>query len=501
MSRPVLDTRYDIDGDLNDTQDALDGPPAARRWGSRLLAFALAAAAIYGACRGFHRYSATTDELAEVAAVTTPPDPKKLPTADDLGGLEPQQVITTWQQQNTQRIAADRTHLWSAYALMLLCPVTLGGAAVVWWRGQFKRPQGAATLDPTQLGMALTCAVMLAAVRGFDAYTLMNLDKMPPATDLKTAFYQVRDQRKPERFNILKSKLQGYVATVKDKTKKPNVRTDATKRIYAICARKEFADICPPAERTEVVATLTELIKANYADESISPLLIKSVGATGAVSEMASLSAEREKSKANWIDIKSTAALQCLYAAVTAGDEASVRKLIQRGIAVNLTVPGEGLTALHQAVALKNLPMTKLLLDGRARPDVAGKYGTARAVKEFPLHRAASVGDPQMVKLLLERGANPNVIDDGGLTPLHRAAALGDVAVAKVLLAGKAAANRLDKGGRTPIDVVEQLCTNEKKPAIRDLLEKNGGLTATKAVAAQATKVTAPAPVASTPRE
>jgi len=197
MSRPVLDTRYDIDGDLNDTQDALDGPPAARRWGSRLLAFALAAAAIYGACRGFHRYSATTDELAEVAAVTTPPDPKKLPTADDLGGLEPQQVITTWQQQNTQRIAADRTHLWSAYALMLLCPVTLGGAALVWWRGQFKRPQGAATLDPTQLGMALTCAVMLAAVRGFDAYTLMNLDKMPPATDLKTAFYQVRDQRKP----------------------------------------------------------------------------------------------------------------------------------------------------------------------------------------------------------------------------------------------------------------------------------------------------------------
>src|SRR4029453_12588538 len=142
---------------------------------------------------------------------------------------------------------------------------------------------------------------------------------------------------------------------------------------YAICARKEFADICPPAERTAVVATLTELIKANYADESISPLLIKSVGATGAVSEMASLAADREKSKANWVDIKSTAALQCLFAAVTSGDEASVRKLIQRGIAVNLTVPGEGLTVLHQAVALKNLSMTKLLLDGRARPGGSGE--------------------------------------------------------------------------------------------------------------------------------
>jgi hypothetical protein len=500
MSRPVLDTRYDIDGDLNDTQDALDGPPASRRWGSKLLAFAVAAASIYAACRGFSRHTVTSDELSEVAAVTTIPDSKKLPTKDDLGGMDPQDVITTWQQQNTQRLAADRLHLWSAYALMGLCPLGLAAAVFVWWRGQFKRPQGAATLDPRQLSVAMSAAVVLAAVRGLDAYTLMSLEKMPAATDLKTAFFQVRDQRKPERFAILKDKLEGYIAKVKDRKEKPAARADAAKRVQAILARKEFPEICPPAEHKAIVAELTQLVKSNYADESIAPLIIKAVGASGAVSEMAELNNAREKSKASWVDVKSADALRCLYAAVTGADEASVKKLIQRGVNLNLVVPGEGHTALHQAVATKNIAMTKLLLDGKARTDVAGKYGVPRAIREFPLHRAASVGSAPLVKLLLERGANPNAIDDGGLTALHRAAAAGDVAVAQALLQQKAQPNRLDKGGRTPIDVADQLCANEKKPAIRDLLEKFGGLTATKAVAAQASRTT-PAPVATTPQE
>jgi hypothetical protein len=380
---------------------------------------------------------------------------------------------------------------------MGLCPFGLAAAVFVWWRGQFKRPQGAATLDPRQLSVAMTTAVVLAAVRGFDAYTLMSLDKMPPATDLKTAFFQVRDQRKPERFAILKEKLDGYVAKVKDRKEKPAARADAAKRVHAILSRKEFPEICPPAERKAIVESLTQLIKANYADESISPLLIKAVGASGAVPEMAALMSAREKSKASWVDVKSADALHCLYAAVTGGDEASVKKLIQRGVSVNLVVPGEGHTALHQAVATKNLAMTRLLLDGKARTDVAGRYGVPRAIREFPLHRAVTAGSPQLVKLLLDKGANPNAVDDGGLTALHRAAGAGDVAVAQVLLQQKAQPNRLDKGGRTPIDVAEQLCSNDKKPAIRDLLEKFGGMTGTRAAAAQATR-TAPDRVAAT---
>jgi 26S proteasome non-ATPase regulatory subunit 10 len=495
MSRPLLDTQYELDGDPTDNRDALEGPPARRRWGSRFLAFLLAAAAVYGAYRGFTRHGITSEELGELTAMASAPLPK-MPTKDDLGGVEPQAVITAWQQHNAQRLAADKIHLWSAYALMLLCPVGLGCSVVVWWRGQFKRPQGAAVMDPVQLSVAMTSVVLLAAVRGFDAYTLMSLGKMPPCVDLRTAFHEVREAKKPERYAILKEKLDGYFATVNDKAAKPAARLDAARRLHAIVSRKEFGDICPDGERGRIVRTLTAMVRANYADDAVCTLLVRSVGAAGAMSEMADLSAEREKTKATWVDVKSEAALRCLFAAVTAGDEASVKTLIQRGVALNALVPGEGRTALHEAVARRNAKVTRALLDGRARTDVPGKYGVPRAIREYPLHRAVATGDAQLVKLLLAFGANPNVADDGGMTPLHRAASTGDADCAAALVAKGAKVNTMDKGGRTPYDVAMQVCPREKMPPVRDLLERNGGLAAT--------RLPLPgrqAPVAATPQE
>jgi hypothetical protein len=271
---------------------------------------------------------------------------------------------------------------------------------------------------------------------------------------------------------------------------------DAAKRLNALVTTPDFNEVCPAAARGPIVATLRELIKANYADETICPLLLKSVGATGAVADMAALTMEREKSKATWVDPKSPTALKHLYTAVTANDEASVRQLVQRGVNLNVVVPGEGHTPLHQAVAKKNVKMARLLLDGRARPDVQGKFGP-RGLREFPLHRAVSTGDAAMVKLLLERGAKPDVVDDGGMTPLHRAAATGDVPSAQALLQAKAQPNRLDKGGRTPFDVVEAVCSADKKPAIRNLLERHQGQPAAKVVTPQSRQT----PVASTPRD
>ena len=492
MSRPLLDIQYELDGDPSDHRDALEGPPAKRRWFTRFLAFVLAAAAVYSAVRGFQRYTVTSEELNELSAITSAP-PAKRPTRDDLGGVEPDAVVAQWNEQTTQRIAADKVHLWSAYGLLTLCPVGLSCAVVVWWRGQFKRPNGAGVLDPVQLTVALSSVILLAAVRGLDTYTLMSLDKMPPPIDLRTAFHQVRESKKPERFAILKEKFNGYAATVKDKSQKQPARLDAARRLHAIVSRKEWPDVCPEGERNAIVNQLRGLIKENYADDAICTLLVRSVGATGALTEMADVSAEREKTKASWVDVKSEAALRCLYTAVTTGDAASVRQLIQRGIAINVLLPGEGRTALHQAVAQKNVPMVKLLLDGRARPDVAGRYGMPRSIREYPLHRAVSAGEPQIVKLLLERGANPNLPDDGGMSPLHRAAAAGDVECARVLLQKGVQIHRLDKAGRTAFDVAQQVCAIAKRPPIRDLIEKHGGLTATKVPVAART-----APVAST---
>lgn len=483
MSRPVMDTQYELDGDPSDHRDALEGPPAKRRWGSRFLAFVVAAAAIYGAVRGLQRYSATSEELNELAAIADSTVTKK-PSKDDLGGVNPESVVADWTARTSQRIAADKVHLWSAYGLLLLCPVGLCCSAVIWWRGQFKRPQGAAVLDPVQLSVAMSSVVMLAAVRGFDTYTLMSIDKMPPPMDLRTAFHEVRESKKPERFAILKEKFNSYVGNIKDKSLKQPMRVEAARRLHAIVSRKEFPDVCPDGERKVIVETLRGLIRENYADDTLCTLLVRSVGETGALTDMAALTAEREKSKASWVDVKSEAALRCLHAAITGGDEASVRQLIQRGIALNMVIPGQGRTALHQAVAQKDLKMARLLLEGKARADVAGRYGMPRAIREFPLHRAVAAGEPQMVKLLLDYRANPNVPDDGGMTPLHRAAATGDVEAAKLLIARGAQINKFDKGGRTPFDVAQEVCAIDKRPPIRDLLEKHGGLAAIKVPAA-----------------
>jgi ankyrin repeat protein len=73
-----------------------------------------------------------------------------------------------------------------------------------------------------------------------------------------------------------------------------------------------------------------------------------------------------------------------------------------------------GSSALYRAVALDNLPMTQLLLERGADPNIIAPAKN----KERPLHRAAEHGNPDMVELLLQAGARPDLADASGVTPL-----------------------------------------------------------------------------------
>jgi hypothetical protein len=471
MSRPGLDSQYEIHGDPNDTRDALEGPPARRLWVSRAIAFVLVAASAYCVFRGFGRYSPTTENIDTLTAFLG--SEKKLPTKDELGGLDPKSVLNAWTELTTQRLGAERIHLWSTYAVMALCPVGLLAAVYVWWRGQFIRSQPAVTIDRFQVYPTVVALVLIAAVMGFNVYTQGALGHMPSGASFKTFVQEKQDARNPERFAALRGRFQQAVAKINDVKQKPVARAEAAKGVLAVVSRTDFAKLCPEGEKGPMIATLHELINANYANEMVCPPLIKSIGALGAAAEMAKVSAERERNKSAWIDVKTLSATRYLHAAVTAGNDAAVKQLIRRGIDVNALVPGKGHTALHQAVFQRNLSTAKVLLDARARVDVAGTHGQSPAVKEFPLHRA--IGEPQLVKLLLDRGAAANVVDAGGMTPLHRAASAGDLASARLLIQYSAAVNRLDKGGRTPRDIAEKLTAADKKSALRDLLERNGG--------------------------
>ena len=486
MSRPGLDTQYEMHGDPNDTRDAVEAPPALRVWVSRVAAIVLLAAAGYCVFRGISRYGPTSGAIDTLSAFLQ--GERKLPTKDELGGLDPQTIATAWNNQTTQRLGAERIHLWSTYGVIALAPVALLAALYVWWRGQFIRSQPVVTFDRFQAACTVLTAVLLSVVLGFNRYTQGALDRMPPGVNFKTFVLEKQDARKPERFAALRERFQQAVARLKDPKLKPVARAEAAKGVLAIVSRSDFAKLCPEPETGPMISTLHELITANYANELVCPPLIKSIGALGATDAMASVTAEREKNKAAWVDVKSPSAIRYLYSVVSAGNDAAVKQLVRRGIDVNAIVPGKGHTSLHQAVFQRNVAMVKLLLECKAEPDVAGTHGQSPAVREFPLHRA--VGEPQLVKMLLDRGAAANAADAGGMTALHRAAAAGDAESARLLLQHGAGVNRLDKGGRTARDIAEKLAAADKKAALRELLDRSGGQTSTQLAAKNAAKAT-----------
>lgn len=120
-----------------------------------------------------------------------------------------------------------------------------------------------------------------------------------------------------------------------------------------------------------------------------------------------------------------------LTAVVAAADEPLVRWLV--------TVPGleldraggAGDTALHQAAALGNAPLTDVLLAAGASRTVADRYGRT------PLIAAARRGSADVTARLLAGAADAGVnrVDADRRTALHHAVIAGSVAVAELLLA------------------------------------------------------------------
>jgi hypothetical protein len=474
MSRPVLDTSHDFDGDVIYSEAEMEGPPAKRRWATRLLVVVLLAASVYALWRGIARHAHANDEVRQLSFLLQAPPPAAdaLPSADDLGGLSPMDAMTAWTVGNAQRLVAVRLHLFASYALMLLCPVGLVALVLVWWRGQFRK--NGATLDKAQVVLTVTVLVLIGGARSFDAYTLMALGKVPVMADLRSFMQQTAEARKPERLALLRGRIQQADAQLRDKDLAPAARAEAAETIRTTVSRADFAEVFPVPERQTVVAAVNDLIKVVYQDEALCPPLIRALRALDKA-EGDKVLAAREDGKPVWVDVKSPAGLRSLTRAVLIGDQAAVERLVSRGVDVNALTPGDGRTPLHTAVSKRNMKMARLLLDHGAKPDVAGKHDDPRVDREFPLHRA--VGNPRLVQLLLTYHADPNALDVGGMTPLHRAAALGDLESADLLLKKGAQVNRIDRSKRTPRDVAYQMCSADKKEAMRDALLAHGALT------------------------
>lgn len=118
-----------------------------------------------------------------------------------------------------------------------------------------------------------------------------------------------------------------------------------------------------------------------------------------------------------------------LFLAIETGNHGLCRELLNE-MAKEQTVvkkPPNGDTALHMALAKRDVELLKLLVDCGADVDVQNVDG------ETILHQACTEGLENYVRFLHAAGANPNLRDKEEQTPLHVATFHGSVKIVEML--------------------------------------------------------------------
>ncbi len=134
-----------------------------------------------------------------------------------------------------------------------------------------------------------------------------------------------------------------------------------------------------------------------------------------------------------------------VFRAAAAGDEAALKKILDRYPAASRVTDSNHETPLHVCVRSAHAAAARLLIAAGAPIEARDKRGRT------PLHLAAFSGLVSVAAELLARGARPDPRDKGGHTPLHIAAAQGRVGVAALLLRAGASLSARDKKGDTPL--------------------------------------------------
>ena len=130
----------------------------------------------------------------------------------------------------------------------------------------------------------------------------------------------------------------------------------------------------------------------------------------------------------------------------TASD-ADIAHCLAEGADVNAQ-DKNGITALHRAAMVGNLPAMQTLLDQGANIE-----GSPEA--EFTPLFCAIEADEEAVAYLLARGADTNAIGYDGCTPMHLAAMREKPRVVKALLQAGAYYEAPNLAGLTPLDIAE----------------------------------------------
>jgi ankyrin repeat protein len=166
-----------------------------------------------------------------------------------------------------------------------------------------------------------------------------------------------------------------------------------------------------------------------------------------------------------------------LFAAISAGDAARVRELVEADATLAGCRSDDGVSARMLALYRADYEMLEVLVDAGPELDVfeAAALGAeerldallaqdaalvfARAPDGFtPLHFAAFFGHPGAARLLVERGADVATVADNPMQvhPLHSAAAADSTEIVELLLDHGADVNAKQASGHTALDAARQ---------------------------------------------
>jgi ankyrin repeat protein len=135
-----------------------------------------------------------------------------------------------------------------------------------------------------------------------------------------------------------------------------------------------------------------------------------------------------------------------LFEASAVGNLERVRKLIHEDASrVNAFAP-DGFFPLGLAAFFGHKHIVEILLARGAEVGTAAR----NAQKVTALHGAVARRDVEIVKMLLEHGADANAKQERGFAPLHDAAANGNLALAQLLVKHGARADVRADDGKTP---------------------------------------------------